>query len=144
VRGAVLDDLALARAVKRSGGRVGVADGSALAACRMYADWAELSAGYRKSLWSAFGPLPVAATVVGLLGLAYVVPPLAAVRGSGIGLLGYAAGVLGRALAARRVGTPAWPDALAHPVSVLALAGLWLRSLAGRRRGTLRWKGRPV
>src|SRR3954452_10125202 len=144
VRAAVLDDLALARAVKRSGGRVGVADGSALAACRMYADWAELSAGYRQSLWPAFGPVPVAATVVGLLGLAYVVPPLAAVRGSGIGLLAYAAGVLGRALAARRVGTAAWPDALAHPVSVLALAALWLRSLAGRRRGTLRWKGRPV
>jgi hypothetical protein len=144
VRTAVLDDLALARAVKRTGGRVGVADGSALASCRMYADWAELSAGYRKSLWAAFGPVPVASAVVGLLGLAYVVPAVAALRGSWVGLVGYTAGVPSRALAARRVGTPVWPDALAHPVSVGALAVLWLRSLSGRRRGTLSWKGRPV
>ncbi|MHA6781636.1 glycosyltransferase [Pseudonocardia saturnea] len=34
VAGDVLDDLALARAVKRSGGRAGIADGSAIAACR--------------------------------------------------------------------------------------------------------------
>ena len=58
VAGEVLDDLALARAVKRAGGRVGVADGRRLAACRMYDGWAELSAGYRKSLWAAFGPAP--------------------------------------------------------------------------------------
>ena len=54
----VLDDLALARAVKRAGGRVGVADGTEIAACRMYDGWADLRAGYRKSLWAAFGPAP--------------------------------------------------------------------------------------
>jgi glycosyl transferase family 2 len=141
---AVLDDLALARAVKRAGGRVGVADGSALASCRMYTGWSELSAGYRKSLWAAFGPPPAAAGVLGVLALAYLVPPVAAVRGSRVGLAGYAAAVASRAVAARRVGTPVWPDALAHPLSIGALVGLWLRSVAGRRRGTLRWKGRAV
>jgi hypothetical protein len=144
VTGAVLDDLALARAVRRTGGRVGVADGSALASCRMYDGWSELSAGYRKSLWAAFGPPPVAAAVLALLGLAYVVPAAAAVRGSRVGLVGYAAAVASRVLAARRVGTPAWPDALAHPLSVGALVGLWVRSVAGHRRGTLRWKGRAL
>jgi hypothetical protein len=29
-------------------------------------------------------------------------------------------------------------------VSVGALTALWVRSLVGRRRGTLRWKGRPL
>ncbi|HZG89452.1 MAG TPA: glycosyltransferase family A protein [Pseudonocardia sp.] len=140
----VLDDIALARAVKRSGGRVGVADGSGLAACRMYADWAELSAGYRKSLWSAFGRAPASAAIVALLLLAYVVPPVAAARGSVVGLTGYAAAVASRVLAARRSGSPVWPDALAHPLSVVALAGLWLRSWSGHRRGTLTWKGREL
>ena len=55
VRAAVLDDLALLRAIKRSGGRGVVVDGTSLATCRMYSSWAELRDGYGKSLWSAFG-----------------------------------------------------------------------------------------
>ena len=36
MRDEVLEDIALARAVKRAGGRIALADGSALAECRMY------------------------------------------------------------------------------------------------------------
>ena len=39
VRGEVLEDIALLRAVKRSGGRGVPIDGSRLAACRMYDGW---------------------------------------------------------------------------------------------------------
>ncbi len=109
----VLDDLAVARAVKRSGGRVGVADGADLAACRMYDGWADLRAGYRKSLWAAFGPAPASAAVAGALALAYLVPPLAALRGSRAGLVGYAAAVVSRVLAAAHAaggrGPTRWP-----------------------------------
>ena len=38
VSGEVLDDIALARAIRAGGGRTGVADGSAIATCRMYDD----------------------------------------------------------------------------------------------------------
>jgi hypothetical protein len=141
---AVLDDLAVARAVKRAGGRVGVADGAGLAACRMYDGWAELSAGYRKSLWAAFGPAPASAAVAGLLALAYVVPPVAAVAGSRAGLVGYAAAVASRVLAARACRGRAWPDALAHPASVTVLLGLLGASWRGHRRGELTWKGRRL
>jgi hypothetical protein len=144
VASAVLDDLAVARAVKRAGGRVGVADGAALAACRMYDGWSDLSAGYRKSLWAAFGPAPASAAVAAGLALAYVVPAVAALRGSRAGLVGYAAGVASRVLAAARSGGRTWPDALAHPVSVTALLGLLAASWRGHRRGTLSWKGRPL
>ncbi len=144
VAGEVLDDLAVARAVKRAGGHVGVADGAALAACRMYDGWTELSAGYRKSLWAAFGPAPASAAVAGVLALAYVVPPLAALRGSRAGLVGYVAAVLSRALAARRSGGRAFPDALAHPASVTVLLGLLGASWRGHRRGELTWKGRRL
>lgn len=144
VGGEVLDDIAVARAVKRSGGRVGVADGAGLAACRMYDGWADLHAGYRKSLWAAFGPPPASAAVAATLALTYVVPALAALRGSPAGLVGYGAGVASRVLAARRTGGRAWPDALAHPVSVAALLGLLASSWHGHRRGELTWKGRRL
>lgn len=144
VRAAVLDDLALVRAIKAAGGRGGVVDGTQLASCRMYGDWAALRDGYRKSLWAAFGSPPRAAAALGLLGLTYVLPPLAALRGSRAGALGYAAGVASRVIAARRTGGRAVPDALAHPASVVALGYLTVTSWRGHRRGTLTWKGRPV
>ncbi|MFL6137541.1 MAG: glycosyltransferase [Frankiaceae bacterium] len=144
VRGEVLDDIALLRAVKRTGGRGAVADGTDLAECRMYGSGGELVDGYAKSLWSALGPPPAAAGACALLALAYVVPAAAALRGSRVGLAGYAAGVAGRVVAARRTGGRAWPDPLAHPLSVLALCWLVGLSHARRRAGALRWKGRPV
>jgi hypothetical protein len=141
---AVLDDIALARVLRRCGARGGIVDGTALADCRMYDGWAALQDGYGKSLWAAFGSPGGALAVLAGLGVAYLLPAVAALRGSRMGLLGYAAGVAGRVIAARRTGGRAWPDALAHPVSVAAFGWLVVRSLAGHRRGTLTWKGRDV
>jgi hypothetical protein len=81
---------------------------------------------------------------VALLGALYVVPPVAALAGSRAGFAGYLAGVAGRAIAARTTGGRLWPDVLAHPVSVGALAVLTARSWRGRRRRTLTWKGRVL
>jgi hypothetical protein len=144
VRGEVLEDLALLRAVKRTGGRGVPIDGSQLAACRMYEGWPALRDGYAKSLWAAVGSPAAGIAAVAMLTAVWVLPPVTAVRGSRAGLLGYAAGVAGRAVVAARTGGRIWPDALAHPVSVLALDLLMARSVRGRRRGTLAWRGRPV
>lgn len=141
---AVLDDLALLRAIKRSGGRGGIVDGSSLASCRMYAGWRELRDGYAKSLWSAFGSPAGAVGVLGLLGVAYVLPPLAMLRGSRAGAVGYAAAVAGRVVAARRTGGRAIPDAFAHPASIVVLGYLTARSHVQHRRCALRWKGRAL
>jgi hypothetical protein len=143
VRDEVLEDIALLRAVKRSGGRGGPVDGSRLAACRMYDGWAELREGYAKSLWGAVGGSPVAsAAAAAALTAVWVVPAIAALRGSRMGLVGYAAGVAGRSAVAAATGSRVWPDALAHPLSVLALDLLMVQSLIGHRRGTLTWRGR--
>jgi len=144
VRGEVLDDIALLRAMKRSGARGVVADGTALATCHMYANWDELRDGYAKSLWSAFGSRPRAAGVFAGLLLLYAVPPLAVLRGSRVGLAGYAAGVAGRALVARRVDGRVWPDSLGHPLSVATVAYLTCLSWWRRHARTLTWKGRSL
>ncbi len=149
VRGEVLDDVALLRAVKRSGGRGVVVDGTEVAACRMYDDGASLVEGYTKSLWSAFGSPAGSAAVVALLGWLYVVPAVVAVAGPTprarrLGALGYAAGVTGRVLVARRTRGRAVPDAFAHPASVAAFGALVAESWRRRRGGTLTWRGRPL
>ncbi len=151
VRTEVIEDVALARAFKRAGFRVAMADGTAVATCRMYGGWAELRDGYAKSLWAAFGSPAGAVAAVALLAWLYVLPPAAAAvafargrpRAAAIGLAGYVAGVAGRAACARRTGGRPL-DALAHPVSICALA--WLTALSWHRRltGTAAWRGRRL
>jgi hypothetical protein len=134
--------VALARALRRVGARGGFVDGTHLASCRMYDGWPAVRDGYGKSVWSAFGGPTRTLVTLAALGVAYVAPAVAALRGSRVGALGYAAGVAGRVIAARRTGGRVWPDALAHPASVATLAWLGGRSFVGHRRGTLAWKGR--
>jgi hypothetical protein len=144
VRADLLEDIALLRSVKRAGGRGVAADGTMLASCRMYDGWPELRAGYAKSLWSAFGTPAGALAVAALLGVTYVVPPVAVLFGSRVGLAGYLAGVTGRAMVARRVGARVLPDVLTHPVSVGVSLWLLADSIRGRRRGQLIVKGRRL
>jgi glycosyl transferase family 2 len=144
VRGQVLDDVALLRAVKAAGGHGGVVDGTSLATCRMYDDWPSLRDGYSKSLWSAFGSPAGAAAVMTGLGVVYLLPPLAALGGSLTGLTGYLAGVAGRYAVAERTAGRSLPDSLAHPVSVALLGFLTARSVVRHRRGELAWRGRRI
>ncbi|GAA0803415.1 glycosyltransferase [Spirilliplanes yamanashiensis] len=142
VRGTVLEDVELARAVKRAGGRIALADASAQATCRMYESWRELADGYTKSLWAS----PGAGFGAVLLLLGYVLPPALALTGRPAlvagGSAAYLLGVAGRVVSARATGGRAWPDALAHPVSA-ALFG-WLVVRSWRRRRTITWRGRAV
>ena len=145
VRGEVIEDVALLRAVKAGGGRGVVVDGSALAGCRMYDGWPALREGYTKSLWAALGGRPAGAlAAAAVLSAVWLVPPVAALTGSRAGLVGYAAGVVNRVVVARGTGGRAWPDALAHPASIALLDVLVVRSLRARRRGELRWRGRSL
>ena len=135
VRTEVLEDIALARQLRRHGYAGGMADGTALSTCRMYDGWPQLRDGYSKSLWAAAGGRMTGSIgQVALLGWLYLWPDP----------ISYAAGVTSRLIAARRTGGRGWPDALAHPLSVALLAALTARSWHGRLTGRLQWKGRPV
>jgi cellulose synthase/poly-beta-1,6-N-acetylglucosamine synthase-like glycosyltransferase len=151
VAGEVLDDVALARSLKRSGFRATVAEGSTLATCRMYDGWPALRDGYTKNLWSATGsPLGAAAMIASFFGL-YLVPVFGIVAGVlfsngqllGVGLAGYAAGVFGRMVTARTTGG-SLRDAIFHPISMGILAWLIVRSWRKHRRGAITWKGRSL
>ena len=137
VRAEVVEDVALLRQVKRTGGTGGVADGTALATTRMYDGWDELVAGYTKSLHT----VPLTSSV--LLALLYVLPPLAALRGSRPGAVATLAAIAGRVVTARRTGGRPL-DAVTHPAGVSLLLWLTARSHLAHRRGTLAWKGRPL
>ncbi len=148
VRADVLEDIGLARAVKRTGGRAAVTDGTEVATCRMYTSGADLVDGYTKSLWAAFGSPWGSIAATGLLTFTYVLPAAAALLARSrttrvVAGAGYAAGVAGRVLVARRTESRAL-DSFLHPLSIVALDGLTALSWWRHRRGQLRWKGREI
>jgi hypothetical protein len=149
VRDQVLEDIALMRAFRVAGRHTATLDGTQLASTRMYQGAREVIDGYAKSLWSAFGG-PVGTTaVVGVLVVGQVVPAVAVLLGPGrdvrvVGLTGYVAATIGRAVTSRRMSDRVWPDAAAHPLSIAAFAVLNAVSWSRHLRGTNRWKGRPV
>lgn len=149
VAGEVLEDIALMRAVKRSGRHAATLDGSRVATCRMYAGATQVVDGYAKSLWDAFGGPAGSVAVNVTLSAAYLIPVAGMAFGRtaptrALGAVGYAAGVASRVLVARRTGERSMPDALAHPASVAAFGGLNLISWWRHLRGANQWKGRPV
>ena len=132
VRDQVVEDVALLRAIKRSGGTGSVVDGTHLATTCMYDDWPALREGYAKSLHSTPAAIPALLTAL------YLLPLLGRHRRSA-----YAAAVLGRAIAAQRTGGRV-VDSVLHPVSVVAYVALDARSRRLRRKNALLWKGRSV
>jgi hopene-associated glycosyltransferase HpnB len=83
IRHAVIDDVALARAVKGGGGRIWLGLADRVDSVRPYPGLAELWRMVSRSAYAQLrhNPLVLAATVVGL-GLVYLVPPVAAVGGA--------------------------------------------------------------
>lgn len=148
------EDLDIARALRRSGRHTVLVAAGPLASTRMYRGATELTAGYTRWLWSAYGGSSIAAAAVGsVAALGYCAPPLAALLGSGrlrrVGTLGYLAAVVTRILArSTETGGSVEPSdilaALAHPIAVTTYLGLSIRSHRARRTNTLTWKGRQL
>ncbi|MFD3705187.1 glycosyltransferase [Nocardia sp. NPDC058658] len=154
VAASATEDLDLARSMRRAGHRTALVTAGPAASTRMYTGPAELTDGYTRWLWSAYGGRRDTGTVIGILAaLAYWIPPLAALLGRGrtrrAGILGYLAAVTSRLTArtieTRRPPTPSdLASALAHPVAVAHYLSLWTRSHHRHQTGRLRWKQRPL
>ena len=149
VAGQVIEDITIMFNLKKHGYRGTPVIGAEIAACRMYSSASEIYDGYTKNLWSVVPSQLGAIGVVGAAAIIYALPPIAAVVARTPstrrwGALGYTSATIGRAAIARRTGERAFPDALAHPVSIMAMVGFMSISRVRRRHDTLRWKGRRV
>jgi chlorobactene glucosyltransferase len=153
VRSEILEDVALARAVKKAGYRTMLADGGPLVRTRMYVTPGEVWRGYSKNTYAFFGYRPFFLTAgIMALALVFVAPPVLALYAllSGqltvellyLPLAQYIVAVLMRILlAVRFAGRIA--DSLLHPVAIVYLIAILLNSLLWRMNGKSVWKGRP-
>ena len=138
---AVLDDMELARTLLRNGFKGAVADGSRIATCRMYNSWAEVKAGYGKSLWAAFGSRFGSFIAISFLFLTGILPVLGAIAGFTAGFYALEFVIISRIIAARVSGGKLL-DSFLHPISTLALIYLIIYSWTAR--GKVHWKGRTL
>ncbi len=151
IRQSVIDDVALARAVKRSGGRIWLGLADRVDSVRPYPRLAELWRMVSRSAYAQLrhNPALLAGTVLGLC-LVYLVPPLAAVGGALAGslplcLLGLAAWAVmtGTYLPMLRYyGQPLWLAPLLPYTAALYLL-MTVDSAVQHYRGRgAAWKGR--
>lgn len=138
---AVLDDMELARTLLRNGFKGCVADGSHIATCHMYNSWAEVKAGYGKSLWSAFGSRLGSFIAIAFLFLTGILPLLGAIAGFTTGFYALEFVIISRIIATR-VSRGRFLDAFLHPISTLILIYLIIYSWSAR--GKVQWKGRTL
>lgn len=144
IRGAVIDDVTLARAVKRAGGGriwLGLADG--VESVRPYERLPQLWRMVARSAYAQLGnsPLVLLAAVAGLT-LVYLVPPVAALAGSPVGAAAWAVMALTYVPMLRYYRLRPW-RALALPVTAALYLLMTLDSALRHHRGRgAAWKGR--
>jgi chlorobactene glucosyltransferase len=148
VRGAICEDLMLARLLKRSGGHAILQDGRQLLSTRMYRGWPTMRIGIAKNLSEMLGGPPrtiaIAATAVVLAWAAWLIPlrdALACALGSSGGCMALIPAALGSAAAfglhiagASYVGIPPWYGLL-FPLGYSAGALIAIDSVSRRLSG---------
>lgn len=144
IRGAVIDDVTLARAVKRGGGGriwLGLADG--VDSVRPYDRLPQLWQMVARSAYAQLGhsPLVLAGTVLGLA-LVYLVPPATALAGSAVGAVAWAVMTLTYVPMLRYYRLAPW-WALTLPATAALYLLMTLDSARQHHRGRgAAWKGR--
>jgi chlorobactene glucosyltransferase len=162
VKGNILEDVLLARAVKASGDRIAFVDALEFVRCRMYRSFAGVWSGFTKNLFALYNySLPFALSAL-LLNLAlFIVPPLLAIVALllrlsptvvALGILAYALVVLMRVLLTvrftrREQGLPLLLFlclvCLLHPLSIGLECLILLNSIrCYYRKSGVSWKGR--
>jgi chlorobactene glucosyltransferase len=146
----ILEDVGLARAVKRAGYRALLADGGPLIQTRMYDGFAEVWRGYSKNTYAFFGYSPyflaVGIIVLSLLYISPIALVTYAVLSSHSSVLYLAVTMYVVAVTARLALAMRFRyrllDTLLHPMAVLFLIAICANSMVWSLTGRGGWKGR--
>jgi len=142
----VLEDVKLARLVKRSGYRLRMADGNGMVACRMYSGWESVRNGFAKNILAGYGSSVAILTIAAIFHIAAFVLPLLLVLdpvwhhwGAAMLLLGMLTRAVTAAYSQQRI-----QDAFLMPLSVILLTLIARQAVSWHWSGTTSWKGRII
>jgi hopene-associated glycosyltransferase HpnB len=148
IKDAIIDDCALARAIKRSGRRIWIGLAERSRSLRRYRRLADFWSMVTRSAYPQLGysPLRLVAAMLGL-GVAFLAPPLLLLAGGAAALAGLVAwAMMGWAYAptVKYHGlSPLWAATL--PLAAVLFAAMTIASAIGHYRGQpAQWRGRTV
>lgn len=149
VRRAIVEDVMLAKAIKRAGLRLRMGDGNQLVRCRMYANWPTVRDGLAKNILAGHGQSVALLLLSTFFHWALFVGPWVwlALGGGWVAAVLIALGVANRWLVGWWLGRgllPALWEALLMPVSVLLLTRITARALHWHATSGPVWKGREL
>lgn len=151
IKGDLLDDMQLARAVKKAGHPVTLADVHRHTRTRMYQNAAEVWNGYKKNMYEGLGRSGfLLAGILFMYAALYLLPPISFLLGIFMGdveavIFGAAGTLLGMFVKRTADVTGSHPFwlALLHPVSIMCVIAIGISSWLGAVTGKgYMWKGR--
>lgn len=139
--GSILEDVEIARLVKREGGQVLIGDATGLAAVEMYNGLREAVDGFSKNSVAICGGRLRAVVCAALTAVMYLAPIALGITGSLCAwlLVGASMALYGVSVSVLRL--PLWYG-VCSPVAVALAVGVMLRSVAWYTSGRITWKGR--
>lgn len=137
VRTEIVEDLAMARHVRRTGHKLGLALGGDLISTRMYDGYGELVPGLGKGLLAVMGNRPMMVVFTAWHLVAYTAPPLLAARRPAWAIP-WVLGAVERLVVEATTGRRKWWQALTMPLTPLFAVPVAAVSI----RRTKYWKGR--
>lgn len=146
VRGTIIEDIALARQIKRTGQQLRMVDGNGLIGCRMYRSWDEVRDGYAKNIRAGYGNSSILLILATLFHLIIFVLPWLwfLVERSIWPLILIICGVTVRAITAGNTDQRI-SDALLMPISALLMTRIAVQALWWQwKEGGPQWKGRRL
>ncbi len=141
VQRSVIEDMALARAVKHKGGKFLLFNGANAISTKMYASSREAFEGYAKNVYPAFGASIIAFFMATSFNLLLYVLPWLLLPFWDFAWLAILLSMLPRIISDwRNRYDPLWT--LLHPIGIVIWAIIGLESLRRYRAGKIIWKGR--
>ena len=141
IQSSVLDDIDLARVLIRGGFSGGVCDGSKIASTRMYTSFAEIRAGYGKSMSTGFGGVFGSIALVAVMAISGILPFIYSFADSTMAeaaLLLVIASRIVSAISSRSLII----DSLLHPISTIVF--IYFLVYSNFFHSKITWKGRAL
>lgn len=142
VKGMVVEDMELARNVKRSGIKLMTALGGNLIKCKMYSGFEESIKGFTKNFYPGFGISGITFIIMISLFLVIYLLPFILVLFSLLWLPAVILVLLSRVLISLISESNILVEIIAHPVQMVIMYITGLKSVYLAKTGRLEWKGR--
>ena len=141
IQSSVLDDIDLARALIRGGFSGGVCDGSKIASTRMYSSFAEIRAGYGKSMSTGFGGIFGSLALALVMAISGLLPFIYSFFGSTVATAALLLVVTSRVVSSIS-SRSLIIDSLLHPISTIVF--IYLLIYSNFFHSKITWKGRSI